>query len=246
MPTAVIAAAIGAGGSLLAANSAKKAAGKAADAQVQSTQEANALQKYMFDTTNANQEPWRAAGAGALGPLSEGLQPGGQFAQKFSFADWQADPAYNFERQEGLNALGRQFAAGGAYNSGGHDKAAMRYATGLADSNFEGAYNRFNQDNTNIFNRYASLAGIGQTANQQIAGAGQNYANQAGQNLLSAGNARAQGYANQSGIQTNMFGNLANTGANLFSQYGQQQQPMYTSVPNSYQASGDTSMNGLF
>jgi hypothetical protein len=187
------------GGALIASHGASKAA----DAQTQAADQANALQKYMFDTTNANQQPWRDIGKAAIGQLTAFTQPG------FDVSSWlKAQPGYQFGIDEGSNTIQRSAAAGGSLNSGGTLKALDRFGQNYASGQLN-----------NAFNRLATLAGFGQVGNQQTAQAGQNYANQAGDNMLSAGRAQAQGAFNQSQIGSGLLGNLAGIGTNLLGQY---------------------------
>lgn len=73
----------------------------------------------------------------------------------------------------------------------------------------------------NYLNRLASIAGIGQSATNQVGAYGSQYGAQVGQNLNNAGNARASGYINQAnayanGMQGvgNAFGQIAGYYAN--------------------------------
>lgn len=129
----------------------------------------------------------------------------GALTKKFTLADYEADPGYAFRLTEGQKALDRSAAARGGLQSGSALKAAARFGQDYASNEYGNAYTRFNTDQSTKFNRLASLAGIGQTANAASAAAGQNYANQAGgyamtnaanqgNAALAAGNARGAGY----------------------------------------------------
>ena len=69
-----IAAAVGAGGALLGGliggDSQRSASNKATDAQSRAAADANALQKYMYDQTRQDAQPYRDIGYGALDQLS--------------------------------------------------------------------------------------------------------------------------------------------------------------------------------
>lgn len=200
------------GGTLLGAS----AAGNAADAQYASAQEANATQKYMYDLTRADQAPWRDAGRNALTQLVAGLQPGGDYSRRFSAADLAADPVYNsglqFGLDEGRKGLERQAAAGGNLLSGATLKALSRFGSDYASTKAGDAYNRFTNDMTTDFNRRAAISGVGQTATNAIAQAGQNYANNVSQNQLAAGNARGASYIGQANAINSGIGNVYNMG----------------------------------
>lgn len=66
------------------------------------------------------------------------------------FAYSPTDPSYAFTRDEAMRGVNRQYAATGALDSGGRDRAAMRYGAGLAS-----------QDFGNEFARNYQLAGLG-------------------------------------------------------------------------------------
>jgi hypothetical protein len=102
-------------------------------------------------------------------------------------------PDYNFRREEGQRDIGNSFAARGGAFSGNALRALTEYNSNLA----AGEYGNF-------FNRLAGLANIGQGGTAQTAHAGANMANnitstigntanQVGNNLMQAGNARASG-----------------------------------------------------
>lgn len=146
---------------------------------------------------------WAKQNNPAMSPAGDGF---GDLAHKFTMADYQADPGYAFRVAEGQRALDNSAAARGGLQSGNALKAAARYGQDMGSQEYGNAYNRFNNDQTNQFNRLSSIAGVGQTANNSLASAGANFANQTGNYamtnganqgnaLLSAGNARASGYS---------------------------------------------------
>lgn len=170
------------------------AANDAANIQAGAARSANEVQRYIFDQQREDAQPWRQAGQVALSDLmgEMGLRGGnGELNQKFSANDLQFDPGYQFRMQEGQKAIERSAAARGGLNSGATMKALTRYSQGVASDEYQNAYNRFNNDRNTRFNRLASLSGVGQTANNQLAQAGQNYANATSQNLMGAANAQA-------------------------------------------------------
>lgn len=195
------------GGAVISGNAARDAANKQSDAANQASQ----LQKQEYDQTRADQQPWREAGTQALSQMQD---PG--FQKSFTMSDFQQDPGYAFRMQEGQKALERSAAAGGGFNSGAFSKALTQYGQNFASNEYQNAYNRFNNDQTNRFNRLSSLAGAGQTANSQIGAAGQNYANNAGQNMMGAAN--AQGAAGIAGANA-MNGAISNVGNNMTQGY---------------------------
>src|SRR6478736_1489503 len=199
------AAVVGAGASIAsgnkAANAARQGAQTAADASERATQAQIEEQRRQYDQTRADYAPYRETGYKALDTLA-GLY--GVGSNKIDpTAALEATPGYQFQRDEGLKAIDRSNAARGILNSGGADKARMRYASGLAASNYD-----------SYANRLASLAGVGQSAAGQgaanaITGAiGTNAAN-VGNAAIAAGNARASSYANTGNAINGTVNNLA-------------------------------------
>lgn len=117
----------------------------------------------------------------------------GSLTRNFTMADYQADPGYQFRLDQGQQALERSAAARGGLLSGGALKDTTAYAQGMASQEYGNAYNRFNNDQSTIWNRLSGLAGVGQQANNTIAQVGSNTASQIGQNTIGAGNAIAAG-----------------------------------------------------
>lgn len=94
-------------------------------------------------------------------------------------------PGYQFQQQQGNQAVQRNLAAAGLLQSGAAGKALQQYGQGVA-SNYA----------TQYVNGLQSLAGIGQTSVQSTGNIGANTANQIGANQIYSGNAQASGYAN--------------------------------------------------
>jgi len=118
----------------------------------------------------------------------------GQLLRNFTQADYQQDPGYEFRLQQGEQAINRNALARGRYNSGGTLKELQRYNSGQASQEYGAAYDRFNQNQTNRFNRLASIAGVGQTATNALNADRSATAGRIGENALQAGNATAAGY----------------------------------------------------
>lgn len=144
----------------------------------------------------------------------------GSLLKNFSANDFQTDPGYQFRLGEGQKQIESSAAARGGLLSGAAAKALTKYNQNFASNEYQNAYNRFNTNQTNTFNRLANLAGVGQQANNQLQKAGESYANNAGNALQSAGAARASGYAGQAnaigaglGGLTSAIGNYNNFGS---------------------------------
>lgn len=208
-----VGAAIGAGTGLLSGlsdDTQSDANAQAAQTSANATNYAANIQKQMFDLTRKDQEPWRMAGVNALGQLTTGTKPGGAFLRPFTMADYKADPGYNFRLTEGIKALDRSAAARGNLLSGAQLKGISRYGQDFASNEYQNAYNRYQTDQGNQYNRLANMAGLGQTANTAIQQAGSTYGTNVGNltmaNAANQGNAQlAAGQAKASSYQG--FGN---------------------------------------
>lgn len=166
------------------------AAKKAAKTQADAANRAADLQMKQFERQVELQEPWRQAGITALNkltPLATEYTP-------FGMQQFQQDPGYAFRMQEGMKALERSAAARSKLLSGGMLKDAQRYGQDLASQEYMNAFNRYQAERNARLNPLQSLAGIGQTATNQLGQAGQTMAGNVGQAMGAAAQARASGY----------------------------------------------------
>lgn len=203
------AAVVGAAGSAYAAN-------KSASAQNHAVNSANDLARSQYDQTRADQTPYRTAGYSALDRMSlllglsgdPNAQGYGSLNKPFTGADLQTDPGYQFELNQGLKTAQNSAAAKGGLYSGATLKALTQYGNDYAGTKFNEAFNRDQTTKNAEYNRLAGISQTGQVATSQVDSAGQNYATQAGGNLIGAGNARGA-----ADIATgNAFGNAVNQG----------------------------------
>lgn len=134
----------------------------------------------------------------------------GSLNRTFTNADFIKDPGYEFRLAEGMKGVENSAAARGGLLSGAALKAASRYNQDYSSNEFGNAANRFNTNQTNRFNRLASIAGLGQTAANQNSGNAMMTGQIVGQNQLGAGNARASGYMGQANALTGALGQGVN------------------------------------
>ena len=247
----VAGAAIASSGAQSAAGTQANAANYAANLNYQAQQASLAQQEKQWEQEQQNIQPWLTAGRTGLGALSYGLgldtgqgnmgAPGmtygslvapwtGQFKPPTA-EEAAATPGYQFQLQQGLQALERSAAARGGLLSGGTGKALERYGQGLASSNYQQTYNNmlgqyqqnyniFKQNQADQYNRLAGMSGTGQVAAGQLGTAGQNASN-AITNILMGGAqtqgtlaqnaaaARATGYQNTGNIWGNAFNGIS-------------------------------------
>ena len=177
------------------------AATSAAGQQYQASLEGIRQQREMFDILNKQQAPYREAGYGSLSKIQEMLP---YFTKQPTAADLQAMPGYQFALNQGLGAVGQ---GANVLSPGSNvDMARQKFAS---DYTLTQALPAYQAMQTNIFNRLASIAGIGQTAQQQTqalgTGTAANIAN------LGIGGASALG-AGQIGAANAMAGGLQSIG----------------------------------
>ncbi|SPA44601.1 hypothetical protein [Cupriavidus taiwanensis] len=144
----------------------------------------------------------------------------GDLTRNFTAQDFQTDPGYAFRLAEGMKGIENSAAARGGLLSGAALKAAGQFNQNFASNEYQNAFNRFETQRNGKFNRLASLAGVGQTSTNATQQAGQNYANQAGNNLITAGNAAAAGTQRASGYIGQGIGFAANQLSNNWGNYG--------------------------
>ena len=215
--TPLIGGALSAGGALLGAGSISSATKDAAALASGSADRSIDLQRQMFEQNQANQAPYLAAGRNALGRITTGIAPGGEFSKNFSMNDFTADPGYGFRMSEGLKAMERNAAVRGGLISGAALKAGARYGQDMASQEYTNAFNRYQTNRANQLQPLQSLAGIGQTTVNNLANVGANYASNVGNigrdaanTQANAGLASGAGYASAYGAVGNALNNAFN------------------------------------
>ena len=200
---------LGAASTRSAAKTQAGAATAAADAQLQASREANALQQRIYEENIARQKPFLDTGTEFFNRLAALQRGGPEAAQNFL----QMDPGYQFRLGEGLKALDRQAAARGGLISGAALKAAQRYGQDLGSQEYSAAYGRL-----------AGLADVGPRSAGIMSGLGERYGQTAGQNLLAGGQAIGQGYLGAGAAQASGYMGTANSLTNALGSYLNYQQ----------------------
>jgi hypothetical protein len=149
----------------------------------------NKAQQYAVRKTGATGGVG-ASGANAVNPGQIG--GGSQILAGKPGYQWQTDPGYQFRLSEGMRSLEGSAAARGGLLSGNFARDATAYGQQMGS-----------QEYSNVYNRLANIAGLGQVgvsaAGQGGALAAQLGANSA-QNVANAGYYRGSAYANQGNI----------------------------------------------
>jgi hypothetical protein len=234
-----------AGGSALGAGAMQSgAANSAAQLQYGLGEQALNFEKQQYATGQQELMPWLQGGQQALGALESGLGLGAggtgvgalnaPFTQQFqapSLAQAESYPGYQFQLQQGENAIQNSAAARGGLNSGNAATALNNYAQGTAQSDYTNVYNQamqqylnsfniYNTNQANAYNRLASLAGLGQTAATTLGQQGNQAAStignisgtiggQVGSSLINAGAAGASGLVGAGNAATGGLSNYA-------------------------------------
>ena len=198
------AAAVGAAGSAYAG----KQAGKAARTQAKSADRASQIQQENFEQTRQDLAPYKQAGDSSLSQLMGQMGDNGYFNQTYTGQDIYSDPSYQFRLQQGQDAIQSSAAAKGGLLTGATLKALQNYGQESASQEYSNAYNRFNADQTNRYNRLSNLVGIGQNAAVQVGNAGAQTAQAVANNTMAGANSIAAG-------QVASANNWANTANNL-------------------------------
>ena len=175
-------------------------------------------QSNLYQQQYNNLQPYENAGGAAASQL-QSLIP--QLSQTFNNADLnsQLAPNYQWQLQQGLGATNQAMnIAGGGSNM---VNAADIFAQNYAGNAYQNAFNNYQTQQNNIYNRLSGIANIGLTGT--------------GQNIQAGGQ--------YSGALSSMFGTLAPTStsltnnsssnlANLASQYGSQSAGLATGLGN--------------
>jgi hypothetical protein len=158
---------------------------------------------HAADVAAQQRQPWVDAGKGALDRLTKGLQPGGEFAQKFSMQDALNSPAYKEALRGGMEAIQNSAAAKGGLLSSNTMQDLTKFGEATAAQFENQAFNQWLAQQQQLLAPVQSLAGVGQTEVNQVADTQANA-------ILAGGAARAGstiGIANAAG---GAFSNYAN------------------------------------
>lgn len=228
-----------------------KAAEKAGQLQADSSKYAADIAQKQFEQTRQDQMPWLEAGKGALGQLQQHIEkaPGfddkwggrietayqnGQLTGGLDPNNFQADPSYQFRKQQGMDGIQSSAAAGGGLLSGAALKSLNRYNSDLASQEYGNAWGRdqaekknlfsvlgnnrsqdydlFNNEDTRKYNQISAMAGVGQTTANNLGTFGANNALNQGNAAIGGANAQANGIVGAANAKTSGINNLFGIG----------------------------------
>ncbi len=182
---------------------------QAAQTQAGAANQASANTMSMFNTQQANIQPWLQAGQGALGGLQGFMGTGGPGSgfnamapgvRQFDPSMLPGDPSYQWRLGQGQNAILNNMSAMGGTFSGNTARALQDYTQGLASTQYQTALGNYTNWQNNVFNRLSAMSGTGVNAGMGVAGLGMN----------AVGNANATSMMGANNLAT---GQLASTGA---------------------------------
>ena len=146
----------------------------------------------VYNANSANYQPFIQTGQAANQQLAQGMGPNGSLGRQFTMSDFQQNPAYAFNMQQGLNAINNSQSVRGGALSGGAQKAMTGYAQQNASNEYQNAYNRFTQNQQQNYQQLAGLSGQGLSATQGLGQLGSQFSGIMNQNYIGQGNASAQ------------------------------------------------------
>jgi hypothetical protein len=191
--------------------------------------------------SNAELNPYITAGQSAFSNVGQLMQQGAQGQgplaswtgsfQAPTAAQAEATPGYQFQLQQGTQALENSAAARGGLLSAGTGKQLEQYGQGLASTNYQQTYNnamqqyqqQYQQFQNNQSNLYNRLMGIGQTglgATQTSVGANMQGAQLYGQQGQLAASQQAGYQAQAGGAQAIGMAGLGNSIGNAMGGIG--------------------------
>jgi hypothetical protein len=193
------------------------AASSAADTQASAANHATDIQQQNLQQTQQNLQPYMQGGLGAQRSLSNMLGIGdatdagtyGSLTKPFDaaeFAKYQ-DPGYQFQLQQGQQALQNSQASKDGVLSGAAMKGMIGFNQGMAQNAYQGAYSRYMSQNDATYSRLKDLLGIGENAAAGFGNTSANATQSIGNTIMGGANAQAAG---QVGVANAISGGVNN------------------------------------
>lgn len=168
------------------------------------------VQGSQYAQASGYQQPYLQAGQQSLAQLLGNLQSGA-YNVNVTPQNLQNDPGYQFQMQQGLQALQRSAAAKGGLGGGAFAKAMTQYSQGLAANQYQNAWNRQFQQNQANYNNLMGVTGMGQNSAQSLGQLATNYGNAMSNLYAAQGNAAVAARQNQ----VNSAADIENSGTQL-------------------------------
>jgi len=138
----------------------------------------------------------------------------GSLLKQFTGKDLENSPGYQFQLQQGNQALTNKRAATGSLLSGAAVKEAERYNQDYASTAFNTAFNQDMSQKQFTLGSLSGVAGAGQNAAVSQGGFGANAANQNSSLMTQQGNANAAGIVGGANATSAGFNNAINAATN--------------------------------
>lgn len=205
------------GGSLISGSAAKSAA----NTQATAAGNAQQISENEFNTITGQEQPFMTAGTQALSTLDQGLGVGapnstaggmgyGSLTAPFTAQNFQQlSPAYQFQQQQGMQGVLNGDASGQGALSGATSKDLIGYNQNLANTSFNNAFNQYQTQNQNVYNRLSGIASLGQSAASNTGNQGTALAGQAAQSATNVGTAQAAGTIGQANAASSGLSSLS-------------------------------------
>lgn len=247
-----VAAAVAGGGALLGGIITGSAAKSAANTQADAANNAANMQEQNFQQTKQSLQPFVNTGYGAQTSLNNLLGIGtatdsstyGSLLKPFDASTFQQyqDPGYQFQLQQGQQALQNSQAAKDGVLSGASLKDLLGFNQNMANTAYQNAYGRYMDTNQATYQRLSDLLGIGENAAAGVGNMGVQATNSIANTMTSGAAASAAGTMGSANALTGSINNgmgyymLNNmTGGKLFGTGSS----VPTSVINAANASSD-------
>ena len=241
--TGGIMAGIGAAGSLASGFTQAGAAGDARRLEAEKEKQALDWQNNEWDKQQQNQDPFLQSGQSAVLRLSDLLSKPGSgllspYGDKFTaptLAEAEQDPGYQFQLQQGQQAIQNSAAAKGQLLDPNTQRALLDFGQQSARTDYGNVYNRalqtygtnydvWHQNQQDVYSRLLGLTNVGAHSADSLGQEGQGAANnisnilltsgrQQGEDIMGGATATASGYAGaanalNTGILTSQYYNM--------------------------------------
>jgi len=210
-----------------------------AQKQASASENATNAQEQMFNEQVGNLAPFREAGGGAESQLNylEGIGTPGQTGQygttagsstaggfgslntPFNMNTFKSlSPQYGFNLQQGAQGTLNQSSSAQGAESGAALSSLQSYNQNFANNSFNSAFQNYQTQQNNVFNRLSTMAQTGESAASNQASGASTFAGGIGQSLTNTGTAQGAGIA---GAGNAIGGGGALLGALMYGQGGQ-------------------------
>jgi hypothetical protein len=207
MPDPVTAVVVG--GSVVSAKMQSDAAKDAAAMQVAGGDRALAENRRTYEQGREDARPYRETGYTALQDITKRMP---LFTSQFGDEQMAQylDPSMDFRRRLGEQTTARMLNVGGGAISGNTLRGLEEFGQNLASTDYGNAFNRFQNERTNIYNTLANIAGMGQGAVNTGVQAGTNFGGQQASIITGQAAAQAAGGVGAANAYSGALGNAGN------------------------------------